>query len=178
MDFIEWLTSQLVQMLMRTGGKTAGVTSLRAGAFGSRGYTTNCTGTLYISGRDTASGSARRGGGGSRTTTATRSPAGEKRGSDSSRAFIVWSAVNLRQRQRSEGDQRQHPAYHKTSHETSMKQDASFFEGKDAVLIYIAKKLNEALSLETALTEEGIDYGVEADEYRAGVIFGSARCGG
>jgi hypothetical protein len=58
-----------------------------------------------------------------------------------------------------------------------MKQDASFFEGKDPVLIYIAKKLQEALSLETALTESGIDYGVEADEYRGGVIFRSARIG-
>jgi hypothetical protein len=58
-----------------------------------------------------------------------------------------------------------------------MKQDASFFEGKDPVLIYIAKKLKEALSLETALTESGIDYGVEADEYRGGVIFRSARIG-
>jgi hypothetical protein len=58
-----------------------------------------------------------------------------------------------------------------------MKQDASFFEGKDPVLIYIAKKLREALSLETALTESGIDYGVEADEYRGGVIFRSARVG-
>jgi hypothetical protein len=58
-----------------------------------------------------------------------------------------------------------------------MKQDASFFEGKDPVLIYIAKKLKEALSLETALTESGIDYGVEADEYRGGVIFRSARVG-
>jgi len=58
-----------------------------------------------------------------------------------------------------------------------MKQDASFFEGKDPVLIYIAKKLKEALSLETALTEEGIDYGVEADEYRGGFIFQSVRTG-
>jgi hypothetical protein len=58
-----------------------------------------------------------------------------------------------------------------------MKQDASFFEGKDPVLIYIAKKLKEALSLETALTESGIDYGVEADEYRGGVIFRSRRVG-
>ena len=58
-----------------------------------------------------------------------------------------------------------------------MKQDAAFFEGKEPVLIYIAKKLQEALSLETALTESGIDYGVEADEYRGGVIFRSARVG-
>lgn len=58
-----------------------------------------------------------------------------------------------------------------------MKQDAAFFEGKEPVLIYIAKKLKEALRLETALTEEGIDYGVEADEYRGGVLFRSARVG-
>jgi hypothetical protein len=58
-----------------------------------------------------------------------------------------------------------------------MKRDAAFFEGKDPVLIYIAKKLKEALSLETALTGAGIDYGVEADEYRGGVVFRSARVG-
>jgi hypothetical protein len=58
-----------------------------------------------------------------------------------------------------------------------MKQDASFFEGKDPILIYIAKKLKEALRLEAALTEAGIDYGVEADEYRGGVLFRSARIG-
>lgn len=58
-----------------------------------------------------------------------------------------------------------------------MKQDASFFEGKDPVLIYIAKRLKEALRLEIALTEAGIDYGVEADEYRGGVIFRGARVG-
>jgi hypothetical protein len=58
-----------------------------------------------------------------------------------------------------------------------MKQDASFFDGKEPVLIYIATKLQEALSLENALTAAGIDYGVEADEYRGGVIFRSARVG-
>jgi hypothetical protein len=58
-----------------------------------------------------------------------------------------------------------------------MKQDAAYFEGKEPVLIYIAKKLDEALRLETALTERGVDYGVEADEYRGGVIFRSARVG-
>jgi hypothetical protein len=58
-----------------------------------------------------------------------------------------------------------------------MKQEAPFFEGKEAVLIYIAKKLNEAIGLEEALTAAGIDYGVEADEYRGGVVFRSARIG-
>jgi hypothetical protein len=58
-----------------------------------------------------------------------------------------------------------------------MKQEAPFFEGKEAVLIYIAKKLKDALRLEETLTAAGIDYGVEADEYRGGVIFRSTRVG-
>jgi len=58
-----------------------------------------------------------------------------------------------------------------------VKQDASFFEGKDAVLIYIAKRLRDALKLESILAEAGIDFGVEADEYRGGVVFRSVRTG-
>jgi len=58
-----------------------------------------------------------------------------------------------------------------------MKQDASFFEGKEATLIYIAKKLKEALRLESIFTSAGLDYGVEADEYKGGVIFRTVRVG-
>jgi hypothetical protein len=58
-----------------------------------------------------------------------------------------------------------------------MKRDASFFEGKEATLIYIAKKLKEALRLESIFTSAGLDYGVEADEYRGGVLFRSLRVG-
>jgi hypothetical protein len=58
-----------------------------------------------------------------------------------------------------------------------MRQEAPYFEGKDPVLIYIAKKLKDALRLEETLTAAGIDYGVEADEYRGGVVFRSARVG-
>jgi hypothetical protein len=58
-----------------------------------------------------------------------------------------------------------------------MKQEASFFEGKDPVLIYIAKRLRDALRLETILTSTGLEYGVEADEYRGGVLFRSVRVG-
>jgi hypothetical protein len=58
-----------------------------------------------------------------------------------------------------------------------VKQDASFFEGKDPVLIYIAKRLRDALRLEELLTAYAIDFGVEADEYRAGVVFRSVRTG-
>jgi hypothetical protein len=58
-----------------------------------------------------------------------------------------------------------------------MKQEASFFENREPVLIYIAKKLRDATRLESVLTEAGVDYGVEADEYRGGVVFASTRIG-
>jgi hypothetical protein len=58
-----------------------------------------------------------------------------------------------------------------------MKQDASYFEGKDPILIYVAKRLNDALRLESVLTRIGIDYGVEVDYYQGGIIFRRQRAG-
>ena len=58
-----------------------------------------------------------------------------------------------------------------------MKQDADFFGDQEVALIYIAKKLREALRLEGLLTDAGIDYAVEADKYKGGVIFSSERIG-
>jgi hypothetical protein len=58
-----------------------------------------------------------------------------------------------------------------------MRQEASFFEGRDPVLVYIAKRLNEALRLEAIFSTAGVDYGVEADEYRGGFIFQRVRTG-
>jgi hypothetical protein len=58
-----------------------------------------------------------------------------------------------------------------------MKQDAAFFEGKEPSLIYIAKRLRDALRLEKAFTEAGVDYGVEADNYFGGIVFRRERVG-
>jgi hypothetical protein len=58
-----------------------------------------------------------------------------------------------------------------------MKRDASFFPEGRAELVYIAKRLNDALRLESVLTAAGVDYGVEADNYRGGIIFQSERVG-
>jgi hypothetical protein len=58
-----------------------------------------------------------------------------------------------------------------------MKQDPAFFAGQEPVLIYIAKRLRDALKLEALLTEAGVDFGVEADEYRGGIIFVTTRTG-
>ena len=58
-----------------------------------------------------------------------------------------------------------------------MKQDASFFDGYEPILIYIARRLKDALRLESIFTAAGVDYGVEADEYRGGVLFVRTRIG-
>ncbi len=58
-----------------------------------------------------------------------------------------------------------------------MKQDAAYFENQEPVLIYIGKKLRDSLRLEEIFTAANVDYGVEADEYRGGVIFRSVRAG-
>jgi hypothetical protein len=58
-----------------------------------------------------------------------------------------------------------------------MRQEADFFGDRDMDLIYIAKKLQEALRLESVFTESGVDYAVEPDKYSGGVIFRSERVG-
>lgn len=58
-----------------------------------------------------------------------------------------------------------------------VKQDASYFEDIEPVLIYIGKRLKDSLRLEEIFTAESLDYGVEADQYRGGVIFSSVRTG-
>ena len=58
-----------------------------------------------------------------------------------------------------------------------MQQDAEFFSSSELTLIYIAKRLKEALDLEEKLTAEGLDYLVEPDTYKGGIIFASERIG-
>jgi hypothetical protein len=58
-----------------------------------------------------------------------------------------------------------------------VRQDAEFFGEAELSLLYIAKKLKEALSLEEKLTAAGLDYLVEPDTYRGGIIFASERIG-
>ena len=58
-----------------------------------------------------------------------------------------------------------------------MKRDADYFGEGRAELVYIAKRLRDAQRLEGILTSAGVDYGVEADRYRGGVIVRSERVG-
>jgi len=59
----------------------------------------------------------------------------------------------------------------------SVLREPDFFEDRELSLIYIAKKLKEALALEQLLTEAGLDYLVEPDRYSGGTIFRSERVG-
>jgi hypothetical protein len=58
-----------------------------------------------------------------------------------------------------------------------MRRDPDYFGDREMSLIYVAKKLKDALALETVLTEAAVDYAVETDHYTGGVIFRSARVG-
>ena len=60
-----------------------------------------------------------------------------------------------------------------------MRQEPDFFgeQEQELELIYIAKKLKEALALEELLTQAGVDYLVEPDHYQGGVLFKRARIG-
>lgn len=50
-------------------------------------------------------------------------------------------------------------------------------DAEDLHLIYIAKRLKEALALEEVLTEAGLEYDVRPDTYRGGIIFVHERVG-
>ncbi|MBL8176479.1 MAG: hypothetical protein JNK48_17520 [Bryobacterales bacterium] len=58
-----------------------------------------------------------------------------------------------------------------------MRREAEFFDQQELSLVYIAKKLKEALTLEELLTRAEFEYLVEADRYRGGVIFQTERVG-
>ena len=58
-----------------------------------------------------------------------------------------------------------------------MRQEPEFFKEQKLELIYIAKKLADALAVEELLTAFDVDYVVQTSEYYAGVIFQSLRAG-
>lgn len=68
-----------------------------------------------------------------------------------------------------------------------MKKDADYFSpetdgpegqgGHSPELIFVAKRLADSVKLEGILTDAGVDFGVEPDEYQGGIIFKTARVG-
>ena len=58
-----------------------------------------------------------------------------------------------------------------------MRCEPDHFGEQDLPLIYVARKLKEALHLEEALASAGLDYLVEPDTYSGGIIFRTERIG-
>jgi hypothetical protein len=58
-----------------------------------------------------------------------------------------------------------------------MLREREFFGDQELVLIYMAKRLKEALAVEDALNAAELDYAVAPDHYTGGVFFTSQRVG-
>jgi hypothetical protein len=58
-----------------------------------------------------------------------------------------------------------------------MRRDPEYFGERELDLLYIGKRLKDALRLEDLLTREGVEYAVETDTYEGGVVFLSERTG-
>jgi hypothetical protein len=58
-----------------------------------------------------------------------------------------------------------------------LRREPDFFGERELELVYIARRLKDALQLEETLTDSGFDYRVETGTYRGGVIFVSERTG-
>jgi len=58
-----------------------------------------------------------------------------------------------------------------------MRRPPEAFDEQDLTLLHVARKLRDALRLEQLLTDAGIDYVVESDEYSAGTLFPRMRVG-
>ena len=58
-----------------------------------------------------------------------------------------------------------------------MRREAEYFGEQELGLLYVAQKLKHALRLEQLLSDAGIDYLVESDEYAVGLLFRRVRVG-
>ena len=58
-----------------------------------------------------------------------------------------------------------------------MRREPDYFGEEELPLLFIAKRLRDALRLEQVLTEAGFDYLVETDTYHGGIIFRTKRVG-
>lgn len=58
-----------------------------------------------------------------------------------------------------------------------MRKQPEDFGDRELALVYVAKRLKEALELESVLTAAGVDYLVEPDTYAGGIVFRTERVG-
>lgn len=58
-----------------------------------------------------------------------------------------------------------------------MRREREYFGDKELALVYTARRLKEALRVETVLDAGGLDYAVVPTEYTSGTLFFSHRVG-
>jgi hypothetical protein len=58
-----------------------------------------------------------------------------------------------------------------------VRKDPEHFGDQELSLLYVARKLKDALRLEEFLTSRGVDYLVESDKYMVGTVFRTERVG-
>ena len=58
-----------------------------------------------------------------------------------------------------------------------MRREPEHFGEQELSLVYVAQKLKHALRVEQLLTDAGLDYLVEPDEYAVGTLFRRVRVG-
>jgi hypothetical protein len=52
-----------------------------------------------------------------------------------------------------------------------MRREPEFFDDRELRLLFMARRLRDALRLEDLLTRSGIDYYIETGHYEAGILF-------
>jgi hypothetical protein len=58
-----------------------------------------------------------------------------------------------------------------------MRREADFFGDQELVLVYMARRLRDALAVEKVLTEYSLDYAVETGPYQSGLLFRTTKVG-
>jgi hypothetical protein len=58
-----------------------------------------------------------------------------------------------------------------------MRREADFFGDHELVLVYVARRLKDALSVEKILDDDCLDYAVEPMPYQSGLLFRSTKVG-
>ena len=58
-----------------------------------------------------------------------------------------------------------------------MRRDTDYFGEQELTLVYIARRLKEALRIEELFNGGGLDYAIETEPYMAGFLFRTQRMG-
>ena len=58
-----------------------------------------------------------------------------------------------------------------------MRREPEFFGDQELVLVYMARRLKDALAVEKLLDESNLDYALETGPYLSGLLFRTAKTG-